>query len=241
VRARGCLVGLGVVLAIAAAVTAVVGPGLLQRARIAYAPISRIKGEQREFESWARERQWHEPATPELDAATLERFLALRRDLRRLDDKGASVRRRPGGERPRFGDVPAIVETGAGLAGERLAAFRARDVTPDQYDYLERLVYTDWLRPLLDAGNDPAMRDRAAAAVEQAAAREAPGAVERRLRQVAAGLREQALPAPPSVPEDVHRLLLAHAAEIEAQPVGRIPPRVPRARDTAPSSPAASR
>src|SRR5207237_7925247 len=51
-RARGCLVACGVALALLATVAALLGPGLVHRAHEIYAPISRMKGEQRQFEAW---------------------------------------------------------------------------------------------------------------------------------------------------------------------------------------------
>src|SRR5205814_2227005 len=86
-RGRGCVVTAAVVLAVLAAVAAVVGPGLLQRARRVYAPISRMKDEQREFETWARQQRWQEPATPQVSPEKLASFLALRRELRGLDEQ----------------------------------------------------------------------------------------------------------------------------------------------------------
>jgi hypothetical protein len=230
-RARGCLIGAAVVLAVLGAVAAVLGPGLLRRARGVYAPISRMKGEQRDFEAWTRQRSWREPATPELGPDKLESFLALRRELRVLDGKAMGMGRRgPEGERARLEDVPTIVEGVGDLVAERLGAFRKHDITPAEYDYLERVVYGTWLRALTDGGDDPAARDRAAREVEAAAGKES-GAVQARLRQVAADIRARLPPAPAGIPPEVHRVLLAHAAEIEAQPATRISARVPRVRE----------
>jgi hypothetical protein len=221
-----------VVLALTGALAAIFGPSALQRARRVYAPISRMKDEQRDFEAWSRQRGWREPATPQVEAARLDAFLALRRELHSLDDKGADLRRRrpADGPRPRLEDVPAIVEGVGGLVAERLAAFRRHDMTPAEYGYLERLVYETWRRGLADAGDDPAARERAAHAIEEAAAGEGAGPVRARLLQVAAGLRRQVPPAPAGVPDDVHRLLLTRATEIESQPE-RVPARVTRPRE----------
>jgi hypothetical protein len=231
-RARGCLIALGVVLALTAAVAAVFGPGLVRRAAGIYAPISRMKGEQREFEAWVRAHPWKEPATPALGDDELAAFLALRRDLRDLDAKGDGLRRRAPaqGERARLEDVPAIVEGMGGLVTERFAAFRGHGLTPAHYDYLEHVVYGLWLPGLAAAGDAPAARFRAAREIEQAAEREAAPAVKARLRQVAAAIRNRQPSAPPGIPADVHRLLLARAAEIEAQPTGRVSAGVPGGR-----------
>src|SRR5882724_4518727 len=127
-KARGCLIAIGVVLAVVGAVVALFGPGTLRRARGMYAPISRMKADQREFEGWVRQRAWTEPATPVLSPEKLDAF----RDLRALEEKGTEMqRRRPAdGKRVRFEDMPAIVEGVGGLLGERFAAFRKHDIVP---------------------------------------------------------------------------------------------------------------
>lgn len=236
-KARGCLIAIGVVLALVGAVAAVFGPGALRRARSMYAPISRMKAEQTEFEAWVGQKGWREPAAPALGAEKLDAFLALRRDLRRLETKGNEVRRRvpAEGERARLRDVPAIMEGVGGLLGERFAAFRKHDIVPGEYDYLEHLVYVTWLGGIATGGDDPAARERAAHEIDQAAGREA-GAVRARLQQVAADLRRRVPAAPAGIPEEVHRLLLSRVAEIEAQPTGHVATRVPRMRP-APETP----
>jgi hypothetical protein len=197
-----------------------------------YAPISRMKAEQTEFEAWARQKGWSEPTAPALSAEKLDAFLALRRDLRRLEGKGDELRRRgpARGERARLRDVPTIMEGVGGLLGERFAAFRKHDIVPAEYDYLENLVYVTWLGGLAEEGDDPAARERAAHEIDQAAARESAGPVRTRLQQVAAGLRSHEPPAPKGIPAEVHRLLLLRVTEIEAQPRGHVASRLPRLR-----------
>jgi hypothetical protein len=226
-----------VVLALVGVVAAVFGPGALRSARQVYAPISRMKGEQRAFETWVQQRSWSAPAAPALTPEKLEAFLALRRELRDLDQKGQGLRTRaPQGRRPRLDEVAGIMEDAGGLMTERLQAFRRHDITPGEYDYLEGLVYVKWLPGLAAARDDPAARERAAAEIDTAAESETSPAVRARLRQVAAALRQRT-PAPPAgIPPDVHRLLLAHAAEIESQPTGRVAPRVPRPSEPRPES-----
>ena len=236
-KARGCLIAFAVVLAVVAAVAAAFGPGALRRARTVYAPISRMKAEQTEFEAWTRRKAWSEPAVPVLGAEKLDAFLALRRELRRLETKGNEMRRRgpADGERARLKDMPALMEGMGGLLGERFAAFRKHDIVPAEYDHLEHLVYVAWLGGIATEGDDPAARERAALEIDQAAAREG-GAVRARLQQVAAALRGR-VPGPPAgIPEDVHRLLLSRVTEIESQPTGHVAARVPRMRP-APETP----
>jgi hypothetical protein len=236
---RGCLIAIAVVLAVVGAVVAAFGPGALRRARTMYAPISRMKAEQTEFEAWERKKAWTEPATPAVTAEKLDAFLALRRDLRRLEGKGDELRRRgpARGERARLRDVPTLMEGVGGLMSERYAAFRKHDIGAAEYDYLEHLVYVTWLGGIAAEGDDPAARERAAHEIDQAAARESAGAVRARLQQVAAGLRSHAPAAPAGISEDLHRLLLSRVAEIEAQPTGHVATRLPRPRE-APETPA---
>jgi hypothetical protein len=229
---RGCLIAIAVVLAVVGAVVAAFGPGALRRARTMYAPISRMKAEQTEFEAWARQKAWKEPAAPTLSAEKLDAFLALRRDLRRLEGKGDELRRRgpARGERARLRDVPTLMEGVGGLMGERFAAFRKHDIAPAEYDYLESLVYTTWLGGIAAEGDDPAARERAAHEIDQAAGRESAGPVRTRLQQVASGLRSHTPAAPKGIPEEVHRLLLLRVTEIESQPTGHVASRLPRMR-----------
>jgi hypothetical protein len=236
---RGCLIAIAVVLAVVGAVVAAFGPGALRQARTMYAPISRMKAEQTEFEAWARQKAWKEPAAPALSAEKLDAFLALRRDLRRLEGKGEELRRRgpARGERARLRDVPTLMEGVGGLLGERFAAFRKHDIAPAEYDYLENLVYVTWLGGIAAEGDDPAARERAAHEIDQAASREGAGVVRARLQQVAAGLRRHTPTAPPGIPEDIHRLLLSRVTEIESQPTGHVAARLPRPRE-APETPA---
>jgi hypothetical protein len=236
-RARGCLLAVAVVLALVGVVAAVFGPGALRRAREVYAPISRMKDEQREFEAWVRERNWRAPATPAVSAEKLDAFLALRRELRGLDQRAESFRG-PASERrrARLEDVPGIMQGVGGLVSDRLQAFRRHDMTPAEYDYLDRLVYEKWLPALLAARADPAARDRAAVEIDKAAASEASAAVRARLRQVAANLRQSTPPPPAGIPAEVHQVLLARAGEIESQPTGRLAARVARPRETRPES-----
>jgi len=239
VRARGCLIAVAVALALVGAVAAVFGPGALRRARSMYAPISRMKDEQREFEAWARERDGRAGAAAPLGAERLDAFLELRKELRLLDDKSEGMRARTPRQRVRIGDMPAIMEGVGSLVTERFQAFRRRDMTPAEYDAIERLVYGRWLPALSAGGDDPAARERAAHEIEEAAQGERVGPVRERLRAVAASVRARAPSPPEGISPETHQLLLSRSAQIEAQPTGRVPARVPRGRP-APASPTSS-
>jgi hypothetical protein len=230
VKARGCLTAAAVGLAMVAAAGAVVGPGLLRRARTIYAPISKMKGAQSDFEVWQRARPWQPPAAPALSAEKLDDFLALRKELREMDAAAQSIRQRaPEDRKPKLDEVPAIIDTMGELVTERFQAFRHHDMTPAEFDYLERLVYQKWLGALASQGVDPASRERAAREIDLAAEAERDAVVKARLRKVAASLRERVPAAPEGIPPEVHRLLLAKATEIQAQPVARVSSRVRRA------------
>jgi hypothetical protein len=235
-RARGCLLAVAVVLALLGVVAAVFGPGALRRARQVYAPISRMKDEQREFDEWVRQKGWQAPATPAVTPEKLDAFLALRRDLRGLDQRAQGFGTRPRQRRPRLDEVPGIMEGVGSLVSDRLQAFRRHGMTPAEYDFLDRLVYEKWLPALVAARADPAARERAAAEIDKAAASESSAVVRARLRQIAAGLRRTTPPAPEGIPPEVHQVLLARASDIESQPTGRLPARVARPRETRPES-----
>ena len=226
---------MAVVLALVGALAALFGPGLVRVARGISTPILHTRAEQREFEAWVGQQSWHEPTTPELSEARLAEFLALRKDLRGLEERAASLRPQgpdPGPRRRgRLEDVPGIVGRVNDVITDRFAAFRKHGITPPEYTYIERLVYGTWLPALAASGDDPASRDRAAREVEDAAEKEGAGAVRARLRQVASSLRSKVPDTPEGVPPEVHRLLLAHAGEIEAQPRTRVAAGVPRLRE----------
>jgi hypothetical protein len=218
VRYRGCLIGVAAVVALFAAVAVVVGPSLVREGRRALVPIRRIRAAQTDFERWVEAHPWTDPATPTLDEKQLTTFLALRKEVARLDDE---IRRRPeeqsrSGRKPSIADVPDLLEGVGGLVAQRTSAYERAGMTPAEYAYVERLVYQRWLTPLTAKGEDPAARDRAAEEIERAARSERDGAVAAGLRRVAGELRGRPLPAPEGVPPEVHALLTRHAREIEA-------------------------
>lgn len=228
-RYKGCLIGVAAAAALFAAVAVVVGPSLVREVRRALAPIRRIRTAQTDFERWVQAHPWKDPATSTLDEKQLTTFLALRKEIARLDDE---IRRRPeaqgSGRRPSIADVPEVLEGVGGLVAQRTSAYERAGMTPAEYTYVERLVYQRWLLPLTAEGEDPAARDKAAEEIERAARSERDGAVAAGLRRVAGELRSRPLPAPQGVPPEVHALLTRHAREIEALAGSHRPP--PRGR-----------
>ena len=205
---------LGIGMASCAALVAVVGPRV---ARGIVAPISRMKTEQQEFERWTLQRAWQEPASPQLEPAKLDAFLALRKELLELDARGEGIGRdMPRDRRPSLGEIGGLMEGVGGLVTGQLAAHRRHDITPKEYAYLRRLVYRQWLEPLKAQGLDPAARLAAAKELDAAAEAERDPALQKRLRQVARGVRERRPPAPEAIPQPVHELLFAKATEIQS-------------------------
>ena len=216
-RMKGCLIALGVALAVVATALALVGPTLVREGRRLYAPISKMKAAGEDFEKWVREHPWEEPATPTVAEEQVTRFLGLRRELQRVteetDSRTASFAKR---EKPTLRDVPAIAEGVGGLVAEELNAFRSAGMTPAEYRYLDRLIYRSWLGGLRAQGVDPAAFEVAAKEIEKAASVERDSTLAQRLRRVADETRQKKPRAPEGIPPEVHSLLLARASEIQA-------------------------
>ena len=224
-RYKGCLIAMAAAVALFAAVAVVVGPSVFREGRRALAPIRKMSAAQTDFERWVRTHPWQDPAVTTLDEKQLTSFLALRRDVARLDEE---IQRRPEeqfpeGRQPSIADVPRILEGVGGVVAERTSAFQRAGMTPGEYTYVERLVYRTWLAALRAKGLDPAAMDRAAEEIEKAAQAERDRAVAAGLRRVAAELRVRRVPAPAGVPEPIHALLFSHAREIQALVGTRFP------------------
>jgi hypothetical protein len=217
-RARGCLIGVVLFLVLTATFGGIFGPGLVRQAREIYAPISRMKSAEHELEAWTHSQGWHEPATPELTPAQLDRFLSLRQELQKQDADNPRPRRGRGRPRPALEDVPKIVSGVSDVVSQRARAFVRVGMTPAEYRYLENLIYSRWLPPLRLDGQDPAVLEEAARALLAAAESEQESAVAARLRAVAQGLRQRRPEAPTGIPGAVHELLWSRAAAIEALP-----------------------
>jgi hypothetical protein len=207
------LVVLLVGMASCAVLVGVVGPRF---ARGFVAPISKMKTEQQEFERWAEARGWREPEQPQLEAARLDAFLALRKELLEVQARGESLGRGLEGREPTIGEISGLMEGATGLVTGSLAAHRRHEMTPKEYDYLKRLVYRQWLQPLREKGLDPAARQAAARELTAAAEAEGTAAVRQRLVQIARAMHEKRPPPPDGISEPLHALLFAKAVEIQA-------------------------
>jgi len=217
VRAKPWLIALAITMGSCALLLGALGPRLARSARGIYEPISKMKAEQQDFEKWVAERGFKERDPPQLSAAKLEAFLALRTELLDLEARGEDVRKGfPEGRKPGLHEISGLMEGVSGLVTGQLAAFRRHDITPAEYDYLKRLVYRKWLPALTAQGLDPAARLAAAREVEGAAQAEPNPALKARLLQVARSMRERRPGPSEGIPAAVHELLLERASEIQA-------------------------
>ncbi len=222
-RARPWLIALVVVMGSCAGLLGAFGPRLARTARAIYEPVSKMKSEQQDFERWSREHGWKEPAAPELSAAKLQAFLALRKELLELEARTEGIGRDlPHDRKPSLEEISGMMQGVGGLVTGQLAAHRKHEITPAEYRYLKQLVYRRWLPAMTAGGADPAARLAAAGEIEAAATSEPSLAVRQRLAQVARSLRERRPKAPEGLPQAVHELLLDRAQEIQAlQETGR--------------------
>jgi|CXWL01.1.fsa_nt_gi hypothetical protein len=218
VKARGCLIALAVGLGLLAMVAALVGPTLVREGGRIYAPIAKMQGAQQDFEAWSREQAFKEPAAVALTAEQLDRFLKLRHRLDAVDEANPlqveGMRKK--NERPNLSEIQGLLEGVGGAVTGRMAAYREAGMPPDEYRYLERVIYRLWLRPLRLKGLDPASVSRVASELESLSAAEKDAAVANRLKRLARTISAQRLPAPEGFDAGIHSLLLARATEIDA-------------------------
>jgi hypothetical protein len=206
---KGCLSVVAAFAVVLGIVGALAGPRLLRTAREVVGPISEMRRTERAVRSMSDEHPWKEPATVAISEEQLRRFLAVRQKFDAIYAEAAPTLRTLPRRRGSVADVPVVLRGVGSVVSRQLQAMVDERMPPEEYRYLERVVYRQWREGLRRGESD------AAAAVEEAAAAEKDARTARRLREVAAGLRRRAPPPPPGIPADVHALLLAHADEIE--------------------------
>ena len=216
-KGKGCLIAAAVLLGFLVLGLALVAPTALREGARIYRPIAQMQGAQKDFEAWSREHAFRAPAEVSLSAEQVDRFLTLRRRIDAIDEKNPlpmdGLKRH---EVPSLSQVEGFLEGVGGSVSGQMDAFREVGMTPDEYRYIERVVYRRWLRPLRAQGLDPAAVSRAARELTTLASAEKDAAVASRLKQLARSLSEQRVPAPEGIPADVHVLLLTRAVEIDA-------------------------
>jgi hypothetical protein len=217
VKGKGCLIAAAVSLGILGLFLAFAGPMLLREGGRIYRPIAKMQGAQKDFETWSREHAFKAPADVSLSAEQLDRFLGLRRRIDAIDEKNPlPIEGLKRNERPSLSQIEGLLEGMGGSVSGQMDAFREAGMTPDEYRYIERVVYRRWLRPLREKGLDPAAVARAAGELTRLAAAEKDASVSSRLHRLAQSLTEQRIPPPEGIPPEAHALLLARATEIDA-------------------------
>jgi len=216
VKARGCLIAAVLGLGFVGLVLVLIGPTLLREGGRIYRPIAQMRGAQKDFEAWSFEHAFKAPAEVSLTAEQIDRFLALRRRIDTIDAKNPlpmdGLKRNA---RPSLTQIEGVLDGVGGSVTGQMDAFREAGMTPDEYRYIERVVYRRWLRPLRAKGLDPAAVSRASKELLTLAAAEKDGAVATRLKRLAESLKEQRVPAPEGISAEVHALLMARAIEID--------------------------
>jgi hypothetical protein len=216
-KAKGCLIALAVGLGLMALFLALVGPTVVREGGKIYRPIAQMQGAQKDFEAWTEQHTFKAPSSVSVTEDQLKRFLDLRRRLDAVDEKNPlpieGMRRN---ERPKLAEIEGMLEGVGGMASGRMDAYREIGMPPEEYRYLERVIYRQWLRPLRAKGLDPAAVARAAKEVTELASTEKDAAVASRLKGIARNLLERRVPAPDGFPAETHALLLTRATEIDA-------------------------
>jgi hypothetical protein len=164
---------------------------------------------------------WKRPETDALGPEQLDRFLKLRQKLdavlRNSDDPFSGFHGN-GNHDPDLEKLTKVPEMFQGMSdrvGAEIDAFLEIRMTPDEYRWIERLVYERWRGALRRTGTYPTAVRAAAAELETAAAGEKDAAVRRRLERLAAEMRAREPVPPAGMAPAIHRLLLARIDDIE--------------------------
>jgi len=191
----------------------VIGPGLRLME-----PISRMKRSQGQLEQMVAHSGWRKPAVEALTADQLDRFFAVRQKIDAARRSTARLDRLP---RKRIRSleelkqVPTLIEGVSDVVTAELDAYVAAGMTPEEYHWVARVVYSRWRAALKRAGSYPVAVRAAAAEVGAAAAKEPDRRARARLEAVAAEMLAREPAAPEGFDPPTHRLLLARLDEVE--------------------------
>jgi hypothetical protein len=213
---------------------AVVGPTLARQVSRFTAPIQRMKHSEAALDEMVRKSDWKRPETDVIGAEQLDRFLRLRQRvdalLRAQDDPFERFRGKHGRGLEELDKVPDALQGMTNVVGAQIDAFIEAGMTPNEYHWLERLVYQRWRGALRRAGTYPTAVRAAAAELQTAAGREKDDRVRRRLQSLSEEMRTREPQPPEGMELEVHRLLLARLDDIErysmddlARPVTMVP------------------
>jgi hypothetical protein len=220
-------VGLGCASAAALASigVALLAPAALREARRVAAPIGRMRSSQERLDAMAKKAGWKRPAPDALSPGQLDRFFAIRQRVdaaRRTADLDQLPRGR-GHSLEELRQVPRVLEGVSGLVSAETDAFVDAGMTPAEYHWIERLVYSRWRGPLRRAGAYPLARRAAAAEIDAAARREADLRARARLEAVANELRARAPDPPEGFDAGIHALLLSRIDDVERWSLDDLP------------------
>ncbi len=215
-KGKGCLIAAAVALGFITIFLALAGPTILREGGRLYEPIAKMKGAQTDFETWSDAHAFQAPSSVAATAEQVDRFLRLRRRLGEVDDQNPlpveGIRRN---QRPDLAQIEGLLEGVGGAVTGRMDAYREVGMHPDEYRYLERVIYRLWLRPLRAKGLDPAAVARAAREILDLAASEKDRAIATRLRDRARNMSERHVLPPDGIPVELHTLLMTRAAEVD--------------------------
>jgi hypothetical protein len=209
-------------------------PTLVREGRRVAEPIQRMKRSQTALDELVAQSRWRRPERDALAAEQLDRFFAARQ---RVD----AIRRRehPSLDRlPRkrvrsleeLKQIPAVIGEVSDFVGGEMDALVDAKIVPEEYHWIERLVYQRWRGALRAASSYPLKWRDAADAIEEAAAQEKDARVRARLGDVAGELRRRTPPVPEGFDPGIHELLVSRLDDVErwsmddiAEPVIPVP------------------
>jgi hypothetical protein len=212
-------VGAAVVFVLASLALAVLAPTLVREAQRVAGPIRRMKRSQSALEEMVERSAWKRPPKDALTAGQLDQFFAVRQRIdaarRHSDLQLDRLPRKQVRSLEELKQIPGVIEGVSDVVGAEIDAFVEAGMTPEEYHWVERLVYERWRGPLRRAGTYPVAVRAAAAEVDAAAGREADTRTRARLKAIAEDLRHRT-PAPPDgFDPQIHALLLARLEDVE--------------------------
>jgi hypothetical protein len=219
VKAKGCLIAAAIGMGIVATGLAIVGPSLVRKGEQLYRPIAKMSSAQKDFEAWSSARKYERPNGVVISAEQVDRFLKLRRQIEAVEREHPMPEEelaKHKEDKPSIEDIAGVLQGVGASISEGMDAFRKADMTPDEYGYIEGVIYRSWLKRLKVAGTDPAAIQRAAKEVSDLAGSQKDAAIAAALKKLAKELPSRRIPAPEGMPAEVHELLLARAVEIES-------------------------
>lgn len=215
-----------------AAVCVVLAPRVIAPGLRMMQPISRMKQSQTQLEQMETQSGWKRPEAETLTAEQLDRFFEVRRRIdasrRGADPHLDRLPRKHIRTVEELKQVPDIIQGVSQAVTGELDAYVAGRMTPEEYHWVGRIVYTRWRGALKRAGSYPAALRAAASEVETAAAREPDRRVRARLEALAAEMRGRTPGPPDGFDAETHRRLLARLDDVERWSLDDVESRIPR-------------